>query len=96
VVVDVIDDKKIIVDLIPPIPGFVYGKVDDVDLVILAARYAGVALSPMVSEWPCTVNICLPKEKDGWKSGPWDLIDIGEITQDGTTPGTVSDADPLS
>ena len=81
-VLDVVDSTKLLVELEPPIPGFVYNQTDDLDLVVLAPRYEGTTLTPAVSEWPCIVNICLPKTMDGWHSGPWRLLDVGEITPD--------------
>lgn len=78
---DVVDGNKLLVELRPPIPAHVYGSQDDLDFVVLAHRYEGSSLSPNISEWPCIVNVCVPKLKDGLRSGPWRILDIGEITQ---------------
>lgn len=80
-VLEVVDDNKLLVELAPSIPGSVYNQVDDIKTIVLAPRYTGMTLTPVISEWPCTVNICLPKEGGDWKAGPWRLLDIGELTE---------------
>lgn len=80
VVREVVEGNKLLVDLFPVIPSWVYGSTHDLDAIILAPRYQGSSLAPEISEWPCIVNICLPKNFKDWSSGPWDLLDIGEIS----------------
>lgn len=77
----VVDGNKILVNVSPPMPGYVYDRQQDIDRLVLAPRYMGTTLTPTVSEWPCLVNICLPKEDGGWENGPWRLLDIGEISR---------------
>jgi hypothetical protein len=81
IVLEVVDRDKLLVELDPPIPSHVYGQIEDLNLIVLTARYEGTKLTPVVSEWPCKVNICLPKEGGNWKNGPWRLLDIGELTK---------------
>lgn len=78
---EVVDGDKLLVELDPPIPGYVYDQVEDLNLIVLAVRYAGTSLTPAVSEWPCIVNICLPNKGGDWKNGSWRLLDIGELTK---------------
>ena len=78
---DVIDGNKLLSELSPAIPGWVYGLHEDLVRVVLAPRYTDSTLVPQVSEWPCTVNICIPKDHNDWTCGPWLLLDIGEITR---------------
>lgn len=75
-----VDGGKLLVDLAPPIPGWVYDQPADLDRVVLAPRYTNMALTPRISEWPCIVNICVPKNSMDWTSGPWSLLDVGELT----------------
>lgn len=77
---EVVDGNKILIELNPHIPRYVYNQNADLDLVVLAPRYVGVTLTPDISELPCTVNICLPLPDGNWKTGPWRLLDIGELS----------------
>jgi hypothetical protein len=81
IVREVVDGNKLLVDLGPAIPGWVYGKPTDLDRVVLAPRYTMMTLTPQISEWPSVVNICVPKNGIDWTSGPWNLLDIGELTE---------------
>ena len=76
-----VDGNKILVEIDPPIPAYVYDLNEDIDLIVLAPRYEGTTLVPTISEWPCIVNMCIPKEHGNWESGPWRLLDIGEISK---------------
>ncbi len=75
-----VDINKLLVEIEPPIPSYVYNSDQDIDLMVLAPRYEDAQLVPSVSEWPCRVNMCLNKEGGNLEKGPWRLIDIGEIT----------------
>jgi hypothetical protein len=82
VVREVVDGNKLLVDLVQAIPMWVYDSDKDLDVVVLAPRYEGSTLTPTISEWPCIVNICLPKDSSGgWTSGPWRLLDIAEASK---------------
>jgi hypothetical protein len=76
-VLEEVDGNKLHVGLIPPIPAWVYGTDEDMRGIVLAPRYAGTSLVPVISEWPFTANICIPKPDGNWVSGPWRLLDIG-------------------
>lgn len=80
VVQHVVDANKLLVKLDPPVPGYVYNQIVDIDMLVLAPRYADSSLTPHISEWPCVVNICLPADSGNWETGPWRLLDIGELT----------------
>jgi hypothetical protein len=82
VVSGVVDGNKLLIALAPPIPDFVYNEDADLEFIVLAPRYVGVTLTPTVSEWPCVVNLCVPKEGGDWEMGPWRLLDIGELTKE--------------
>ena len=76
-----VDDNKLLIELEPPIPSYIYDSNQDVDFIVLAPRYEDAKLVPSISEWPCIVNMCLIKENGSWEKGPWQLLDIGEITK---------------
>jgi hypothetical protein len=40
-----------------------------------------------VSEWPCHVHVCLPKEGGTWDRGPYRIADWGLIERSGDTEG---------
>lgn len=75
-----LDINKLLVEIEPPIPSFVYKSDQDIDFMVLAPRYEGTKLVPSISEWPSRVNMCLTGEGGSLEKGPWRLIDIGEIT----------------
>jgi hypothetical protein len=77
---EIVDGNKLLVDLDPPIPGWVYDRPADLDHVVLAPRYTNMTLTPQISEWPSIVNICVPKNGIDWTSAPWNLLDVGELT----------------
>ncbi len=79
VVIRSVDENKILVKLLPDIPAWVYGTSRDLHEIVLAPRYAGTSLAQAISEWPFTVNICIPKPEGNWTSGPWCLLDIGAL-----------------
>jgi len=73
----VVDGNKLLMKLIPPIPGYIYDKNDDIETIVLAPRFEGSSLVPKISEWPCRVYMCIP-EKDGcWENGPYRIFDWG-------------------
>lgn len=76
-----VDGNKLLIEVVPPIPGYVYDESQDLNMIVLAPRYVDMALTPTISEWPCTVNICLPETGGDWETGPWRLLDIGELTK---------------
>ena len=71
--------EKILVSTDPPLPGYLYGSIEDLGRLVLAPRHEGAKLYPDVSEWPCFVHICLPKEGGDWDRGPWRVADWGVI-----------------
>jgi hypothetical protein len=77
---EIVDGNKLLVETSPSIPGWVYGRSTDLDRIVLAPRYVNSKLVPQISEWPCIVNICVPKEGSDWECGPWTLLDIGELS----------------
>ena len=77
---EIVDRNKLLVDISPPIPGWVYERPADLDRIVLASRYVNTTLVPQISEWPCIVNICVPKNGFDWECGPWTLLDIGELS----------------
>ena len=74
-----VDDNKILIKLIPPIPGYIYGQNKDVETLVLAPRFEGSYLLPEISEWPCRVYMCIPKKEGSWESGPFRILDWGII-----------------
>lgn len=66
---------KVFVD--PPIPGHVYDRATDVDILLLAPRHAGTSLHPKVSEWPCHVYMCVTDGGD--EGGQTRILDWGLI-----------------
>lgn len=81
VVLNVVDGNKVVVEITPPIPGYLYGQKEDLSRAVFAPRHVGVSITPEISGWPCFVNLCLPKENGSWTAGPWSLLDIGELTR---------------
>jgi len=77
----VVDDNKLLVELDPVIPMYVYNSGKDINLIVLAPRYEGINLTATITEWPVRVNMCLPKQSGVWDSGPWRLLDVGELTE---------------
>lgn len=70
---------KILVRVDQSVPGYLYGSVEDLDRFVLAPRHKGASIYPDVSEWPCHVHICLPKEGGTWDRGPYRIADWGVI-----------------
>jgi hypothetical protein len=79
-VVSVVDENKLLVTVSPAVPAHIYEQSEDLEMLVLAPRYADISLAP-ISEWPCVVNICIPNSAGSWVGGPWRLLDIGEISQ---------------
>ena len=86
VVVSHVDANKLLVKLDPVIPGWVYNMSKDLCDAVLAPRYKGTSLWPVVSEWPFKANICIPKPQGDWLLGPWRLLDIGLLEMVPTRP----------
>jgi hypothetical protein len=80
-VLGTIQGEKLLVEIDPPFPGYVYGLAHDLSRVVLAPRHQGSRLAPNISEWPCRVHICLPKEGGDFKNGPFRILDWGIIEQ---------------
>jgi hypothetical protein len=78
---------KILVRVDPPVPGYLYGSTADLDRFVLAPRHKGASLYPDVSEWPCHVHVCLPKEGGTWDRGPYRIADWGLIERSSETEG---------
>ena len=83
-----IRDDLALVEIDPPLPRHIYDTREDVQWVILAARYQGTTLFP-VSEWPLAVYICRWKgdekpESDTLLSTDLSIVDWGEIRQAST------------
>jgi hypothetical protein len=57
--------------------------------VVLSPRHKGAMLYPEVSEWPCDVQICLPKEGGDFERGPYRIADWGVIAQRSPTGAEV-------
>jgi hypothetical protein len=79
--------EKILVIVEPHISGYLYASTTDLDRVVLAPRHKGAVLYPDVSEWPCHVHICIPKEGGDWEQGPFRIADWGvieKLTGDGS------------
>jgi hypothetical protein len=79
---EAIDGNKLLVEINPPIPRWVYGKDFDLSWIVLAPRYADTTLVPQISELPCIVNMCLPKNVSEPVGAPWELLDIGELSSE--------------
>jgi hypothetical protein len=77
--------NKILVQVDPPVPGFLYGSVADLDQFVLAPRHTGASIYPDVSEWPCHVYVCLPKEGGTWDRGPYRIADWGLMERSSET-----------
>jgi hypothetical protein len=74
-----VDGNKILIKLIPPIQGYLYGQNKDVETLVLAPRFEGSLLVPEISEWPCRVYMCMPEKDGSWENGPYRIIDWGII-----------------
>lgn len=77
-----LDQRKLAVRFDPPLAGYYFGRQQDIDRAVLAPRYEGQSLVPEINEWPCVVNLCLPVPGADFETGPWVIIDIGELTCD--------------
>ncbi len=75
------EPAKILVHVSTPVPGYLYGSAADLDQFVLAPRHEGASIYPDVSEWPCHVHICLPKEGGTWERGPYRVADWGVIVR---------------
>jgi hypothetical protein len=71
--------SKILVRVDPAVPGYLYGITTNLDQFVLAPRHEGASVYPEVSEWPCHVHLCLPKEGGTWERGPYRIADWGVI-----------------
>lgn len=82
-----IRDDLALVEVDPPIESYFYDTARDIRYLILASRFEGSWLFPVVSEWPLYVYICLLKEKDKPEndeisSKDFTILDWGEIVND--------------
>jgi hypothetical protein len=75
--------NKVLARLHPPLPADIYDTVGrDVDLVVLAPRYRGDFLDKDEIKLPTIVNICIAQGSgSSLTSGPWSILDIGEISE---------------
>lgn len=71
--------EKILVEVNPPIPGYLYDQPEDLEMLVLSPRHEGSALLPEVSEWPCRVHMCVPVKDGSWSEGPFRVLDWGMI-----------------
>lgn len=71
--------EKLLVEVDPPIPGYVYDRPDDLDMIVVTPRHEGTSLLPEVSEWPCRVHMCIPEATGSWNKGPFRILDWGII-----------------
>lgn len=71
--------EKLLVEVDPPIPGHVYDRAQDLDVIVVSPRHEGASLLPEVSEWPCRVYICVPEDGGSWGEGPFRVLDWGII-----------------
>jgi hypothetical protein len=71
--------EKLLVEVDPPIPGYVYDCAQDLDMIVVSPRHEGASLLPEVSEWPCHVHICVPEKGGNWSEGPFRVLDWGII-----------------
>lgn len=76
VVLERCDEARVLVAVSPPIPGYLYNEVEDVELMALSPRYTESTLIPL-SESPLTVNVWLPKGE--LSEGEFRLADIGKV-----------------
>ena len=60
---------KVLVRVDPPVPGYLCESTADLNRLVLAPRHKGASIYPEVSEWPCHVHVCLPKEGGSWDRG---------------------------
>ncbi len=81
---------KILVRVHPPVPGHLYGSAEDLDQFVLAPRHEGASIYPEVSQWPCHVHVCLPKEGGTWARGPYRVADWGLIDRGNDLDGIAS------
>lgn len=63
----------------PLINRWVYKTSVDLERVILKSRHVGFSITPIVSHWPCMVNLLIPSEGGMWESKCLDLLDVGWI-----------------
>jgi hypothetical protein len=70
---------KILVSVDPPVAKQTYGSATELRQFVLAPRHEGASLYPDVSEWPCYVHMCVPKEDGDWEHGPLRILDWGMI-----------------
>jgi hypothetical protein len=78
----VVQDSNLLVDLEPPLPATVYELPADLERAMLAPRYVEDHLLPELSTWPLMANLCIPKTPGDWINGPWQILDIVELTQE--------------
>jgi hypothetical protein len=71
--------EKLLVEVDPPIPGHIYNRSQDLDMIVVSPRHDGTSLLPEISEWPCRVYICVPENGGSWSAGPFRVLDWGII-----------------
>ena len=71
--------ERLLVEVAPPIPGYLYNRREDLELIAITPRHEGVALLPQVSEWPCRVHMMVPEEGSEWEEGRLRILDWGII-----------------
>jgi hypothetical protein len=78
-IMKVVNINKLLVELIPPIPGYIYDNYKDIETLVLAPRFEGSNLVPKISEWPCRVYMCIPQKEGSWENGQYRILDWGII-----------------
>lgn len=78
-IIEVVDKNKLLISLHPPIPGYLYDRVEDIDRLVISPRHKGVKIVPDFSELPCYVHMCLPEKDSDLLTGPYRIIDWGLV-----------------
>lgn len=55
------EEDALVASIDPPVVGQDFGRAEDIDVVLLAARHEGQTVDP-VSEFPCFVHIAIAKD----------------------------------
>jgi hypothetical protein len=79
--VEYIEDGRIIARIDTPIYGGVFGRLKDISLLVLKSRYAGDELRMQGTKLPIIVNVFLPIGDNDIRNGPWEHVDIAEISE---------------
>lgn len=75
-----LDGARIVIKISPQIYGPRLNRQKDIDVLVLEPRYSSDSFWPQLLNLPMIVDVFLPEPGATIEEGPWEHVDIAEIT----------------